>query len=57
MSIQSVGSVRSVSCVWLNETNQMNQTDQIDLSHAAFLRMAALTELKLPLYPVPVPTS
>jgi hypothetical protein len=48
----------SVSCVWLNETYQMNLTNhmnQIDLSRlsrVAILRIAALTALKLPLYPV-----
>ena len=42
-----------------NKTNQIDQMNQIDpfrLSRAAILRMAALTALKLPLYPVPVPT-
>jgi hypothetical protein len=39
-----------------NQINQMNQIDPFRLSRAAILRMAALTALKLPLYPVPVPT-
>jgi hypothetical protein len=45
-----------LSGFWLNEACQMNQTNQmnqIDLSRIAILRIAALTALKLPLYPVP----
>ncbi len=38
-------------------TDRIDQTDQIRQSRAAILRKATLTGLKLPLYPVLVPTS
>ena len=40
----------------MNKTNQMNQINSALQSRSAILRMAALTALKLPLYPVLVPT-
>jgi len=27
---RSIWAIRSVSCVWMNETNEMNRTDQMD---------------------------